>query len=169
MSIAYADEWKLFALDEFEENLATLLRAQIPMPVTIHTRFTSDTKSTPRVELELNVGKPQGHQYIRNPGNANGWAQPFDAWLYDLTATIVTERTQNGEYHIPTIGRVRYNLQYFRLLQTLTLAVSPYHTLTTIAESAPQTDSIDDAGNLQTTMLTFSGIMNIRESVWPNA
>lgn len=165
MPILIQDEWQLFALDSLGENLAILLGAQI-QPIRVDTKFSSDTEKSPRVELELTIGAPEGHVHIRYPGSQ--W-QPYDAWIYDLTATIVTERTQNGSLHASTIGRVRYAFQYFRLLQSLTTAVSPYHTLTTIAESQPQQDSVDDVGNLQMTKLTFSGVMNIRENAWPNA
>jgi len=87
-------------------------------------------------------------------------------WLYTLTATVVTERTQNGSQHVPLIGKTRYALQYYRLQQTLTAAASPYHTLTSIDEVGQQ-DTVDDAGNLQMSQLTFRGMLNIRDSSWP--
>lgn len=153
---------QLFELERMETALGSILESQ---GMTVHTRFGSDTDTTPRVELVMSIAAPEGHRFLLNPRNSFAPAQPFDSWSYTLAATIVTERTRNGDHHVPLIGKVRYNLQYFRLIDTLTAAVSPFHTLTSIDETGQQ-DSVDDEKNLQLSQITFRGVMNIRESAW---
>lgn len=157
-----AYRYELFSPSESVEiALASIFESQ---GILARTRFVSKTDTTPRVDLQFVLGAPV-HRHILNPSNGNAQAQPFDAWQYNLLATIVTERTQNGNQHVELIGKTRYNLQYFRLLDTFTSVVCPYHSITSIEEVGQQ-DSVDDANNIQMTQLTFRGVLNIRESAW---
>lgn len=157
-----AYRYELFSpAESVEDALFAIFSAQ---GIPAQKRFETKTNTTPRVDLQVVLGAPI-HRHVLNLTNSNAQAQPFDAWQYQLLATITTNRSENGNQHVPLIGKTRWNLQYFRLLSTLTSAVAPYHAITSI-EEAGQMDSVDDPTNLQSTQLTFRGIMNIRESAW---
>lgn len=161
MSVAQSES-QLFELERVED---ALYRIFLQQGIPAQKRFESQTNETPYVELQLVIDRPV-HQKQRNANNAFAAAQPFDSWAYTLTATVNTERTQNGSQHVTLIGKTRLALQYYRLLTTLNETVSPYHTLTSIVEVGQQ-DSVDNSGNLQMSQLTFRGILNIRENAWP--
>lgn len=160
MSTPY--RYELFSPAEGAE--AALFQIFSAQGIPAQKRFETRTNDTPRVELQFVLGAPV-HRHVLDTDNINAQAQPFDAWQYQLLATITTERTRNGNQHVPLIGKTRYNLQYFRLLETFTDIVAPYHAITSI-EEVNQLDSVDDPNNLQMTQLTFRGILNIRESAW---
>lgn len=162
-----AQEYLLFTPGESVENaLAVILRAATNTPV--YTRFESDVNTTPRIELVLTLTEPTGNSYLRNPGNAAGQAQPFNSWQYTLAATVVTNRTTNGNQHVQLIGKTRYALQYFKLISSFTSEICPYHSITSIKE-AGQVDAVADTDNCQLSTINFTGVLNIRDSAWPNA
>lgn len=161
--ISPALAYQMFAPAQgIETALQTLFRSQ---GINAHRSFDKDIEDTPRVELQVILGAPAGRYLLNAIPNGNAQYQPFNSWQYNLVSTVVTERTQNGDEHAGLIGRTRYALQYFRLVTSLTTTIAPYHTLTSI-EEVGQLDSVDDAGNLQMSAITFRGVLNIRDSAW---
>ncbi len=158
-------QWQLFSpAESVEDALFQIFTAQ---GIPAQKRFETKTNTTPRVELQMIVDLQTSlAKKIIDANNHNEQAQPDSAWPFTLLTTVVTNRTENGNQHVPLIAKSRWNLQYFRLIQTFTTTVAPYHSITNIREMGAQQDSVDDPNNLQMSQLTFRGVLNIRESAW---
>ena len=164
---------ELFELERIEKSLGMILANECG--VQIQTRWTTVVDETPRIELVYRTGSPVGRYNGYAGQNSFGPAQPFNAWSYELDASIITTRTgPDAAQHVPLIGKVRWLLNYRTLCgypghpSPLTEEISPYHTITSCDEVA-QLDSVDDENSLQIAKITFRGIINIRDSAWPPA
>jgi len=74
-------------------------------------------------------------------------------------------RKTNGNQHNPLVGLVRWCFQQYRLIETWTEAISPYHSITSIREAGEQ-DTVENDDNTDTTNLVFIGLCNIRADAW---
>lgn len=124
-------------------------------------RATSD-KSTPRVELEMQMGGTDGHAAI-----VTGSKTMHDRWRFTLTARIITARNQNAATHTTYLGKVRYLLLAHSTSTTINAALS-YHYVTNQlqAEEPSELDVIPDE-DMDVTTCKFSGMVAIRSDAWP--
>ncbi len=151
----------LYELDRVEFAFFQILQNQgIPSQ---HTRDV-DTNITPRVELALETEVVQGQRH-----NIGGLYQsqflPYNTWTFKLGVTIVTNREQNGDNHLPLMGLARWNMQMNTLLQTWTPQICPTHVIIDIREEGCPT-SVWNEGGCDISSMTFAGMFAIRESAW---
>lgn len=157
-------ESQLFEMDRIPEGFAAILTAAKVGNVS-YNRGTKTT-GTPRVDIFFTAETVEGRRFLRNP--ANGWsgAQPYNAWQARFEVDVVTNRETNAAENRKLIGIVRHNFQLYRLIDTWTEAVSPYHSITSMAEAAEQAET-DNGDNTDTTRMVFVGLVNIRDDAWP--
>ncbi len=151
----------LYELDRVELAFFQILQNQgIPSQRTRDV----DTNVTPRVELALETEVVQGRRH-----NIGGIFQsqflPYNTWLFKLGVTVVTNREQNGDNHLPLMGLARSILQMFALKDTFTQQLCPTHEIIDIREEGCPT-SVWNEGGCDISSMTFAGMFAIRESAW---
>lgn len=152
---------QLFELDRVELAFYQLLVNQ-GLPAQ-HTRDLS-TNVTPRIELQLSTDQIINHWRIAT-GDTQSQFMVRDAWNFTLASTVVTNREQNGDSHIPLIGLARWNMQMAQMLNLWTLALCPTHQIIDIREESGSPE-VWDEGGCDYTKLTFTGMFNIRPTAW---
>lgn len=152
---------RLFELDRVEIGFFDILTAQ---GIPAQRSRDLDTNTTPRVELELTTEQNLSQRHIFT-GETTSQFLPYNTWDFKLAVTVVTNREENGDNHLPLIGLARWNCQMFTLLDTWTFALNPYHTIIDIREESGSPDVWNDGG-CDLTKLSFAGMFNIRESAW---
>lgn len=161
-------QYQLYELDRIEAALKSMLALQVssataPVQVLMKRETVSDV--TPRVELVLKTQQITSQRFLLNPAKPDMRYQPLNTWQFILTATVVTNRSTNGDQHLPLCGKVRYGLQMYRLLETWPEDVDPYHFITDIQE-APIELEIENDENLDRTVMNFTGMLGIKDSAW---
>lgn len=125
----------------------------------------ADTNTTPRVELELETEVVQSNRRIAaNQPHSN--YQYFNAWNFKLTATVVTNREQNGDNHGPLLGLVRWNFQMGTIIQTWTPGICATHKIVDMREESCPADVWNDGG-CDISAVSFSGMFCIPDPIWP--
>jgi hypothetical protein len=155
---------QLYELDRIAEGFASILTAAKCPNVGFNRGASTD--QTPRVEIFMTAETNEGRRFLADPFNASSTAQPYDTWNARFEIDVVTNRETNREEARKLIGLVRYNFQLFRLIETWTENVSPYHSITSMIEVGEQAE-IDNEDNTDTTRVVFEGLVNIRADAWP--
>lgn len=158
------EEYQLFELDLVEAQFKAIILAAVSsqaQPIQVLMKGETQTNDTPRVELVLETQQNQEHRYILNP-QAQPRFQPRDVWFFKLSATVVTNREENGVLHLQLIGKTRLALQFYKLAPVF---IEPLHSIIDIGE-APIQLSVETVGNLQSTKMNFAGQLCIRQSAW---
>lgn len=158
-----ATESQLFELDRIPEAFAAILTAQ---GVNASYNRGRNVDKTPRVEIAMTAGTNEGRRFLRNRGNGWSGAQPYNTWAARFEVDVTTNRTTNWEEHRKLVGIVRYNFQLYRLIETWTEAVAPFHSISSMIEEDEQME-ISSEDNTDTTRLVFTGLVNIRDDSWP--
>lgn len=157
-----------YNFDLAEAEFLRILRAAIPpvpndatgLPQALRSRMTPTT-TTPRFEVLLKTGQVTTQKHILNPAKLSQY-QASNVWPYELTVNIVTEREQNGDKHAAIVAQVREALQYQNIEQTWSLQVLiPKDTV-----EQPIQTSVNDAGDEDTTVLTFASFLCIADGAW---
>ncbi len=125
----------------------------------------SVTNQTARVELVLQTQQVQGQRYILNPVYPDIRMQPRNVWFYKLSATVTTNRQQNGILQRPLVGKVRNSLRFDKVWPFFSVELIPLHTIVDIMEE-PIELSVENIGDLQVQKLNFSGMLQIRDTAW---
>lgn len=152
---------QLFELDRVELSFYKILINQ-GLPAQ-HSRD-NDTNVTPRIELQMTTEENPFHMHIPTGAQTSQFLVR-DVWDFVLTSTIVTNREQNGDSHIPLIGLARWNMQMAQMLNLWTREISPIYVIIDIREASGSPDVWNDGG-CDMTKLTFGGMFQIRESAW---
>lgn len=161
-------EYQLFELDRVERAFKSIIANAVStpsVPVQVLMKREKVTTNTPRVELVLETKQVQGQRKILNPA-APAQFQPLNTWFYNLSASVITNRSTNGSQHETLCGIVRLNLQLYKLAQTWTLELAPYHTIIDSQEQAIDL-AVESDGDLDTTKMNFAGMLCIRDGAWP--
>jgi len=156
-------DWQCFDFDQVEKAFCTILNG---LGLKTFPKRSTETRTTPCVEISLVTNGVQGHRNNRFPEIKNDLVQPYSDYLYTLTCAVYTERQENGDAHARTVARTRAYLQYYWLTDTFTKPFSPYHATTDIREEESPNDIAPD-DKLDITQLTFTGILSIRDEAWP--
>lgn len=114
--------------------------------------------STPRVEIQCQVGKHTGHKF------AYRGIAIYSAWECTIRYRIVTNRDAEESDHSYLRGQVRMINQPFA--QKLNALQLPFHVLSVIMEHGSEPMVEDEYGN-DTTNIYFDGIVSIRNDAWP--
>lgn len=157
------NSWDKYDFDAAEKIWFDILRAAIPNPAVQGNRSrgtASDT--TPRFSVVLTTQPNQTQKFILNPADARSQFQPFNVWFYQLAYAVSTNRETNNDQHAELVARGREALQFYKLALTWSSLV---FTITDSVEQ-PEVASIDDAGNVDTTTLTFTGMLCIKDGAW---
>ena len=160
--------YELFDLDAVERAFHSIVSDAVSTqadPVQVLKKRQNTTTLTPRVEINLKTQQVQGRRHLLNP-NLPTQFQPLYVWNFILEASVTTNRQQNNDQHIPITAKTRTALQLFQLANTWTLAIAPFHTVIDIQEQ-PIDLGIDSEGDLDTTKMTFAGMLCIRDDAWP--
>lgn len=165
MPVATAES-QLFELDRVEEAFKAILEDQVGLSVQSVKKRDIEKATTPRLEIVLTLLQNQGRRFLRQSGSLNALAMPLDTWDFTLQVTVVTHHGDPEQDHQKIAGLVRWSLQYYRLIQTWTTAVAPYHSITDIREAQVDNEVINEEG-CDYERLTFAGMCNIRDSAWP--
>jgi hypothetical protein len=156
-------DWQVFDLEAVEAGFVTILRG---FDLAAYGRRSTEVRQTPCVELYLETEVVQGQRYLRFPSIRSDIVQPYNTWNFTLRCKCSTERVNNGTAHREIVGRVRAYLQYGWLTITWTENVAPYHSITDIREAGAPTEAFEE-DNIDVTELSFTGMLNIRDSAWP--
>lgn len=160
-----------YEFDRVESAFKSILLPQaqaVASQSRVYIKREKETIDTPRVELVL---KTQQSRLQRAPANLFTMPTPDMRWLplitwdFVLTATVVTNRSDNGEFHLPLCGVTRYAFQMYRLLATWLDSYDPYHGILDIYE-APIELAISEDENLDMTSMNFAGMLCIKNSSW---
>lgn len=163
-----ANDAQLFDLDAVERALCGVFAAQ--QIAAFGNRGTA-TKKAPYLDLSLTTEAMEGRRFLRYPDKPSQF-QPLNHWIFRLTATATGERGEDQanapqiDGHAGLVAIMRYNLQLYRLAQTLTTQLCPWHTIIEIRESG-ESVSMKNEDNTDITQLTFVGILAISDSAWP--
>lgn len=157
-----SNSWDKYDFDAAEQTWFTILRAAIPSSSIQGLRSRSvKTNETPRFEVYLQTQPQSTHKHILDAIKAVQF-QPSDVWSYQLTFAVSTNRESNGDQHAEIVARGREALQFYKLAQSWD------NTVFTITDSyeQPLVKSVDDALNIDTSTLTFTGMLCIRAGAW---
>lgn len=158
-----SSDWQVFDLDRVEDGLVEILNAA---EIKTFGKRTTFKRTSPSVRLALETRAIQGQRKTRFPTIQNTLCQPYSAWNFTLKALIETNRTNNGLDHRRTLAEVRARLSYYWLTLTFDSTASPYHSITDIREDEV-INEFDQESNIDRTEVTFSGMLNVRDDVWP--
>lgn len=162
------EEYNLFELDRVEESFKTIIAAAVSTPgapVQVLMRREIVDEDTPRVALTLQTQQVVRQRFLLNPTYTDARWQPFNTWTFNLTAEIVTNRSQNNSQHLPIIGKTRLALQFYKLAPIWTTTFSPLHTIIDIREM-PIELSVENIEDLDSTKINFTGMLCIRDGAW---
>ncbi len=156
------EAYMLYELDRVEAEFKRIIQLQFSSSVQVLMKRETVTDITPRVELVLAAQGNQLHKNIINAGESNAVFQAFDVWNYQLSATVVTNRETNGSQHSEICGKVRRELQMYRLAQTWAAVL---HTVIECIEGAIEL-SVSEQENCDQTKMNFNGMLSIRSGAW---
>lgn len=114
--------------------------------------------TTPRVEVELQVGAVQGKRAVFGPH------LPFDTWHATLIFRTVTARNLNRELHKKFRAQIRLLTQPF--VGALTKVQLPWHVVS-VANEAGTTRIVQDDLLQDVSEIHFASLVGIRTSAWP--
>lgn len=162
------EEWQIYDFDTVEAAVKSVIVSAVDSPsapVQVTRSRETVSSETPYVILLLDTQVNQTQRYILNPA-IETVLQPFNTWFYSLTAEIVTNRIQpNASMHAELVAKVRMALQYYKLANSAFSSLSPLHSFTDLVEQ-PIVRFVNDDGSLDSTKLTFTGMLCIRNTAW---
>lgn len=121
--------------------------------------FSDEDPGTPRVEVQLQSGKPNGHQWIFNG------VPIWDSWVASLVWRIVTVRGKNSAEQAQILGKIRaIAYDYVPLFSPLL----PFHAIEQFKE-AQFVRGVDDKIRFDWSELTHNIVFSIRNDAWPVA
>lgn len=165
MTITRAD---LFDFDDVEQAIKNAIVAACSspaVPVQVVKSSETPTNETPRVEIVFVPQKVQGQRFLLNPVYQNIQSQPFNTWLYELWITVVCNRETNGNRLKSIRGNARAAMEWNYLAPFIGPDVLPLHGLINIQDQVTF-PSVEDIGNLDSSKLTFEGMVCIRNAAW---
>ena len=119
----------------------------------------------PRVECFCKVGASTGHR------SAIGGVLYNDTWQFDLAIRVVTE-PQNTEpndlLYNQLVSQVRAMMLTFGQATWTDTANFPYHLIVEPLKDTTTDDNLKVEDNEEFSILTFSGMVQIRTSAWNN-
>lgn len=162
------ERWQLFDFDDVEQAIKNAIVAACSSPaasVQVVKSSETPTNETPRVEIVLTTQKVQGQRYLLNLVYQNIQSQPFNTWIYELSVTVVCNREQNGSQLKIIRGNARAAMEWNYLAPFIGPDVLPLHGVINIQDQV-SFPSVDDIGNLDSSRLTFEGMVCIRNTAW---
>ncbi len=154
------DKYDFYAAETIWYNI---LRVAIPNTAIQANRSRGGSANkTPRFDVVLTTQPNQSQKFILIPGEQRAQLQPFNVWFYQLVFAVSTNRETNGDQHAEIVARGREALQYYKL------NLSWQSDVFTITDSVEQPEilTVDDTGNIDTTTLTFTGMLCIKDGAW---
>lgn len=121
------------------------------------TQRSDEKRSLPVVGLLAQIGKQTRHKARLPDGSFC-----FDAWEARLSATIITDRTANGDRHDLIRAKVRCLLGD----PSRWNAPLPYHAIADVLE-AGTSPTLEQDEDLDVSEIAFELVVNIRPDAWP--
>lgn len=149
-----------------EEGFRGLLCSQ---GITAYTRQNAPENfqnDRPRVEVLCKIGAATGHRHCAPPG-----VLQFDTWYFDLALRAVAD-PQNDELNNllidDLVSQLRGMASTFGQSTWEDLVNFPNHLIVEALKDTTTDDSLHADDNEESSVLTFSGIVQIRTNAWNN-
>lgn len=154
---------QLFALESvFEKAFSSILESAGITNVYI-TRE-SATFVTPCVDVTVIIGDVNKLHQAQPNANMPAF---YDCWDSTLRVTVKSNRGTNGPQHSVLCGKVRAALNLYSLVTSFAKTDgAKFHSITDIREQRGDT-AFDDLSNVDTTVIPFYFLPNIRPECWP--
>jgi hypothetical protein len=121
----------------------------------------------PRIEIRCKIGSTTGHRFVATPGTLYN-----DAWYFEMALRCVSE-PQNVEadnlINDQLVSRVRGVMQTFAQESWNDVDTFPNCLIVEPLKDATTDDTLQADDNEEYSILSFSGIVQIRESAWAQA
>ncbi|HWL53866.1 MAG TPA: hypothetical protein VNQ90_15610 [Chthoniobacteraceae bacterium] len=147
--------------DDVEKAIKSILERDGIAPV--YVQQDSEVLTSPRVEVQLQLGAATGHKHIDRQKRV--W---IDAWNGTLVFQIVTrrkdEKTKLDPFHSKWRAAIRRIMQ--GCAGSITTHDLPYHGLPKITEQGT-TPKVESEDKVDISEVAFSVLVCIRPSAWP--
>lgn len=148
-----------------EEGLAGWFNAQALTAFTRQNAPESFQTVRPRVECLCKIGAATGHRSVI------GGVIYHDAWGFDLAIRAVTEPSNisaDNLEHDQLVARIRGMMQTFGQATWVDTVNFPYHLIVEPLKDTTTDDNLKVEDNEEFSVLTFSGIVQVRTDAWTN-
>ena len=149
-----------------EDGIRGLLATEGLVAITRQNAPDEFQTATPRVEIKAHVGAATGHRHVQAPGILQ-----FDIWSFELELRAVTRPSNveaNNLLSNQYIARLRGMASTFAQSTWVDTANFPNHLIVEALKDTTTDRTLQADDNDEFSVLTFSGIVQIRTGSWNN-
>ncbi len=149
-----------------EDGVRGLLVAEGLVAITRQNAPDEFQTATPRVEIKAHIGAATGHRHIQAPGILQ-----FDTWNFELALRAVTRPVNQEENNLLAnqyVAHLRGMASTFGQATWTDEINFPNHLIVEALKDTTTDRTLQTDENDEFSILTFSGIVQIRTNSWNN-